>query len=115
MRHSSKWIIRLGNGTAEGREKLQDALDDLWTYTGEMFEYSEEEEKLVKDGVIPSFEDLKGTWLNTVKEVFKEAALEVPQDKWMATGGRHGEHSEYLGHMIAEMQYLPRAYPDAKW
>jgi ring-1,2-phenylacetyl-CoA epoxidase subunit PaaC len=115
IRHSSKWIVRLGNGTAESKERLNEALLDLWTYTGEMFEYSEEEAKLAQEGLIPSFEDLKKQWMDTVKEVFNEAGLKVPQDTWMATGGRRGEHSEYLGHMIAEMQYLPRAYPDAKW
>ena len=115
LRHSSSWIIRLAKGTDDSKAKLQNALDDLWTYTGEMFECNEEEKNLAKDGIIPSFEELKSTWMKTVKEVFNEADLEVPKDKWMATGGRHGEHSEYLGHMIAEMQYLPRAYPDAKW
>jgi len=115
LRHSSSWIIRLAKGTDDSKAKLQDALDDLWTYTGEMFEFNEEEKNLAKDGIIPSFEELKSTWMKTVKEVFSEAGLEVPKDKWMATGGRHGEHSEYLGHMIAEMQFLPRAYPDAKW
>ena len=80
-----------------------------------MFEFNEGEAALAKDGIIPSFEDLKGTWIKTVKQVFDEAGLEVPQDKWMATGGRQGIHSEYLGHIVSDMQYLPRAYPDAKW
>ena len=112
LRHSSGWILR---GTEESKHRINEALNELWTYTGEMFEMSEEEEKLTSGGIIPSFADLKKTWEEKVKEVLNEAGLDIPKDKWMATGGRQGIHSEYLGHMLTEMQYLPRAYPDAKW
>lgn len=116
LRHSREWIIRLGNGTDESLEKLKAALDAHWMYTGEMFEWSDEEKQLAKDGIIPSFDALKKTWLETVKATFAEANLEMPaDDTWMATGGRQAIHSEHLGHMLGDMQYLPRAYPDAKW
>lgn len=114
-RHSSRWIVRLAKGTEESNQKINEALDELWTYTGEMFEFSEEEKKMASDGIIPSFEELKEKWMTNVKDIFTEAGLEIPQDKWMATGGRQGIHSEYLGHMITDMQYLVRAYPDDKW
>jgi ring-1,2-phenylacetyl-CoA epoxidase subunit PaaC len=95
--------------------KINEALNELWTYTGEMFESSDEEKKLAKDGVIPSFDLLKDKWTENVKQVFSEAGLEVPKDRWMATGGRQAIHSEYLGHMLGDMQYLVRAYPNDKW
>jgi ring-1,2-phenylacetyl-CoA epoxidase subunit PaaC len=115
LRHSKEWIVRLAKGTDESRTRILDALDELWTYTNEMFEWSDEEKKMAKDGLIPSFDDLKKEWNDIVKDTFNEAGLEVPQDKWMATGGRQGIHSEYLGHMLGDMQYLPRAYPNDKW
>ena len=115
LRHSSAWIVRLANGTDESRRRIEEALNELWTYTGEMFESTDEEEKLSADGIIPAFSELRKAWETKVKEVFHEAGLEIPKDKWMATGGRQGIHSEYLGQMLSEMQYLPRAYPDAQW
>ena len=116
LRHSREWLVRMGNGTEESLARLKKALDANWMYTGEMFEWSEDEKELAKNGFIPSFDELKKTWLETVKSAFADANLEMPaEDVWMATGGRNGEHSEYLGHMLGDMQYLPRAYPDAKW
>ncbi len=114
-RHSGQWIVRLAQGTDESKAKIVDGFDDLWAYTADMFEFSEEEEQLAKDGFIPSFTELKESWMKNVKEILNEAGLEIPKDKWMATGGRQAIHSEYLGHMLSEMQYLPRAYPDAQW
>lgn len=115
FRHSSSWIVRLAQGTEESRKRIEEALDDLWTYTGEMFEETEGDRLLAEAGIIPSNSDLKNKWLKNVKEVLEEAGLELPGDRWMASGGRSGEHSEYLGHMIADMQYLVRAYPNDKW
>ncbi|MEQ8520546.1 MAG: 1,2-phenylacetyl-CoA epoxidase subunit PaaC, partial [Vicingaceae bacterium] len=115
LRHSSQWIVRLANGTEESRRRLEKAIEDLWTYTGDMFEHSAEEDELAKNGVIPMFTEVQAAWKQKVTEVFGEAGIEVPKDVPMASGGRKGIHSEYLGHMISEMQYLPRAYPDAKW
>ncbi len=115
FRHSSSWVVRLARGTQESNEKINEALDELWTYTGEMFEWSDGEKELAKEGIIPSFDDLKDKWMSHVKEVFNEAGLNVPEDRWMATGGREGIHSEHLGHMLGDMQYLVRAYPNDKW
>lgn len=115
FRHSAAWVVRLAQGTEASLFKINEALDELWTYTGEMFEWSEGEKQLAKEGIIPPFDALKEKWMNNVKQVFSEAGLEVPKERWMATGGRQAIHSEYLGHMLGDMQYLVRAYPNDKW
>lgn len=115
LRHSRDWIIRLGDGTEESHQKIAGALDDLWPYTNDMFEWSEGEKELANKGIIPSFDEIRESWTKTVRETFAEAGLEIPKDVWMHSGGRDGIHSEYLGILLAEMQYLPRAYPNDQW
>ena len=107
-RWSSEWVVRLGDGTAESKEKMQRAIDDIWFYTGEAFMPAKYEE-----GILPS--GLKDTWMKNVKATLEEATLIIPEDEWMQDGGKTGRHTEYLGFLIAEMQILPRAYPDATW
>ena len=107
-RWSSEWVVRLGDGTAESKEKMQRAIDDIWFYTGEAFMPAKYEE-----GILPS--GLKDTWMKNVKATLEEATLIIPEDEWMQDGGKTGRHTEYLGFLIAEMQFLPRAYPDATW
>ena len=114
-RFSSEWIVRLGDGTAESKERIQDAINDLWMWTGEMFEQTVEEKALAEAGILFDSPFLKQAWFAKVKEVLDEATLEMPTDEWMQTGGKSGIHTEYLGYILAEMQFLPRAYPDAKW
>jgi ring-1,2-phenylacetyl-CoA epoxidase subunit PaaC len=101
LRHASGWLVRLGDGTAESRRRAQTALDHLWPYTGEMFEG---EHAGVWTG-----------WNATVAAVLAEATLARPADGWMQSGGRRGRHSEHLGHILSELQFLQRAYPDARW
>ncbi len=113
---SSDWMVRLGDGTDLSHEKMQDALNLLWQYTGELFEKTEADDILIADGVIPDLEKLKESWDDIVGQVIKEATLEIPDTKgFMATGSRRGEHTEFLGYILAEMQYLPRTMPEAKW
>lgn len=113
---SSDWMVRLGDGTDVSHEKMQDALNLLWQYTGELFEKTEADEILIADGVVPDLEELKEGWDKIVGDVLKEATLEIPDTKgFMATGSRRGEHTEFLGYILAEMQYLPRSMPEAKW
>jgi len=114
-RHAAEWVIRLGDGTAESHARSLTALDDLWMYTGEMFEMPAGETALVAEGLIPDRGRIKPAWDQTIDRVLAEATLPRPADRWMQTGGRAGRHSEHLGHLLAEMQVLNRAHPDAKW
>ena len=115
LRHSSNWIVRLGDGTEESKYKLQDAIDDLWFYTGELFDMPESEQKLAEAGIIPDLSSLKPEWEKMIDEVFAKATVNKPEYELMATGAFQGQHTEYLGYMLTEMQYLPNKYPDAKW
>ena len=116
LRHSSQWIIRLGDGTEESRERIQLAFNDLWMFTNEMFESDTIEQRLVKQHIAGDSAMLRTKWENLVKEVFDEATLEIPGEQgYFSSGSRQGKHTEHLGYILAEMQILPRSYPDAKW
>ena len=115
VRHAAEWVIRLGDGTAQSRRRIDAALDDLWGYTGEMFAMDAGERGLVDRGVAPDRAALQSTWTATLDRVFAQATLVRPQDRYMQSGGRAGQHTEHLGHLLAEMQVLARAHPGAKW
>lgn len=115
QRWSSEWVVRLGDGTAESRERIQRAIDELWMYTGEMFDPSDAEKSLVAGGRLFDVSSLREPWLALVKQTLAEATLTLPSDEWMQRGGKEGYHTEHLGYILAEMQFLPRAYPDATW
>ena len=115
VRHSADWLIRLGDGTAVSHAKVQDALDRLWPYTGEMFESDAASATLAAAGIAPDPVELRAAWNARIAEILDEATLTRPTDGWMQKGGLRGEHSEQLGFLLAEMQFLPRAYPDATW
>jgi ring-1,2-phenylacetyl-CoA epoxidase subunit PaaC len=115
LRHSAEWLIRLGDGTAESHDRAQAALDELWMYTGEMFETDEVERGLTERGIAVDPQALRPEWDETVDRVLADATLERPPEQWMQTGGRSGRHSEHLGFILADLQFLQRAYPGAKW
>jgi ring-1,2-phenylacetyl-CoA epoxidase subunit PaaC len=115
LRHSSNWVVRLGEGTDESKSKMQDAINDVWYYTGELFEMPESDQRLAEAGMIPDLASLKPEWDKMVQEVFSKGKLETPDYSSRATGAFNGQHSEYLGFMLTDMQYLPNKYPDAKW
>ncbi len=115
LRFSSEWTIRLGDGTAESHQKMQTALDELWMFTGELFEMNETDAALIPEGIAIDLNQIKPIWDKKVSDILKEATLQQPADGWMQSGGKKGVHTENLGYILAEMQYLPRAYPDAKW
>jgi ring-1,2-phenylacetyl-CoA epoxidase subunit PaaC len=115
LRHSAEWLIRLGDGTAGSHARAQDAIDDLWMYTGELFESDAVERALIEAGVAVNPEALRAEWDHTVDTVLAEATLRRPPDQWMQTGGRSGRHSEHLGFILADLQFLQRAYPGAAW
>ncbi len=114
-RFSRNWMLRLGDGTAISRQKMQDALNDLWSYPGEFFEMTGGEEILAKAGIAADVASMKPTWLANVTQTVKEASLVIPEGDWHQTGGKKGIHSEHLGHILAEMQFLQRAYPGQTW
>lgn len=113
---SRDWIVRLGDGTELSHNKMQDALNLLWKYTDELFEMSEVDEILIAENIVPDLSKIRESWDKEVKETLDEATLSIPDTMgYMATGGRKGEHTEYLGYILSEMQYLPRSMPDATW
>jgi len=115
VRHSSEWIVRLGDGTAESQSRVQNAVNDLWQFTGELFETNKAETTLAEKGETALASSLHLAWLSQVTETLKQATLDVPESGWMATGGRSGKHSEHLGYLLAELQYLQRSYPGMEW
>ncbi|HLN10628.1 MAG TPA: 1,2-phenylacetyl-CoA epoxidase subunit PaaC [Xanthobacteraceae bacterium] len=115
VRHAAEWVIRLGDGTADSHRRAQDALDTLWPYTGELFEVDDVEHGLVAAGIAVDPVTVRPSWQRTVEDVVHEATLILPRSGWMQTGGRTGRHSEHLGHILSELQFLQRAYPGATW
>ena len=115
LRHSSNWVIRLGDGTQESKDKVQKSLNNIWKYTGEFFGMDELDEKMLKEKIGVNNKNLKKDWDKLVDETLNKAKLKRPEDGYMMTGSRKGIHTEMLGKILSEMQYLPRAYPDAKW
>ena len=115
LRHSSKWIIRLGDGTPESHAKVQLAIDNLWMFTEELFEMNDNDIKMEQQKIGVDCPVLKPQWDIIINDVFLEARVNRPEDLHMTTGGRQGLHTEHLGHLLSDMQYLQRAYPDATW
>jgi len=115
LRHAAEWTIRLGDGTEESHTRTQNALDELWPYVGELFEVDPVERALIEAGVAADPTALRATWDKTVDEVLADATLTRPRDGYMQSGGRTGRHSEHLGHILSELQFLQRAYPGATW
>lgn len=114
LRRSSEWIRRMGDGTEESHRRIQDAFDLLWRFTGELVTADDVDQAMFKAGIGPDPEQLKQDWLGMVREVSAQATLTPgEEDAWMYMGGKRGEHTEHLGHILAVMQFLPRAYPDA--
>lgn len=115
LRHSSQWVLRMGDGTAESHRRIQAALDDLWFFVGEMFEADELEQRLTAQGITPENTAIRSKWDALVQHILKEATLTQPETQYSSNGSRQGKHSEYLGYILADMQILPRSYPGAQW
>jgi ring-1,2-phenylacetyl-CoA epoxidase subunit PaaC len=115
LKHTSEWIIRLGDGTDESHQRAQKALDLLWRYTDELFFETEEDLALVGAGIVPAMKDIKAEWSKTVVAVLAEATLMIPTNNWQFEGGRKGMHSEHFGYLLSDLQYMQRAYPNMKW
>lgn len=115
LKHSSEWVIRLGDGTSESNKRIQESLDTLWRYTSELFYSDEVDVELIATGKIPSMDGLEQEWKELVGVVLEEATLKIPTNNWKHEGGRKGMHSEHLGYILAELQYMQRAYPGLEW
>lgn len=112
---SAEWVIRLGDGTEESHRRVQEALNDLWEWTGELFTMDELDEAMIAAGIGVDLNDVKANWDQKVDQILEMATLQRPEDNWFQSGGKQGEHSEYLGYVLAEMQHLPRMHPEATW
>ncbi|OCW57774.1 1,2-phenylacetyl-CoA epoxidase subunit PaaC [Hoeflea olei] len=115
LRHCGEWVIRLGDGTAESARRMQAAVDELHRYTGELFEASPVREKAVADGLLPDPGTVRAEWERTIAMVFSQAGLTAPEVRVPQSGGREGLHGEDMGHLLAEMQFMQRAYPGLTW
>ena len=115
LRFSRGWLVRLGDGTETSAQKMQQAIDSLWRFTAELFDADEVELELIESGVAVDPRLLRQPWESEVYAGLNEACLQVPAEVAYRTGGRQGLHTEHLGPMLAEMQYLQRAYPGQQW
>lgn len=114
-RHSADWMLKLGDGIPESHQRVQAAVNDLWRFTGELFETDDLEQALVRDGVAVDRATLREPWKTQVAQVLQAATLTMPDDGFMQRGGRDGRHTEHLGHLLAEMQIVARSFPGAEW
>lgn len=115
LRHSAEWVRRLGGGTPESHARLQAALDEQWLYTAELFDVDSVERVLVGADIAPASDSLHAAWDGMIRPLLTEAGLAIPASSPSARGGRTGRHSEYLGHLLAEMQIVARSHPGATW
>ena len=115
QRFSSDWIKRLGDGTEKSKLKIQNAIDSLWTYTDELFHQVEADKVMVGENIGVDVTQLKDNYYQRVNAILTEAMLEVPESKWFQKGGKEGVHTEHLGYLLSDLQYMQRAYPNMDW
>ena len=115
LRWSSEWVVRLGDGTEESHARMQLAVNELWMYTGELFIMNDTDRSMVKEGLGVDLTKIKPLWMERIRSVFHDATLKTPGEVWMQQGGKEGRHSEQLGYILAELQFVQRAYPGMEW
>ena len=115
QRFSSEWMIRLGDGTELSHDKMQTALDALWMFSGELFEMNEVDRHMIDAGIGIDLQALKPAYDERIQAVLAQATLNQPESDWMQSGGKEGRHTEHLGYILAELQFLQRAYPGQTW
>jgi len=108
-------VIRLGDGTEESHNRAQAAIDHLWRYTNELFFEDSNDQQLQTEGLVPNLKVIEATWKQTVNAVLEEATLSIPSNNWKFDGGREGRHSEHMGYILSDLQYMQRAYPNMEW
>ena len=115
QRFSSDWIKRLGDGTKESHHKMQTAIDDLWRYTDELFHQTDADKAMVEEGIGVDVTKLKVAYYQKVNDILEESTLKIPESKYFQKGGKQGIHTEHMGYLLAELQYMQRAYPNMEW
>jgi ring-1,2-phenylacetyl-CoA epoxidase subunit PaaC len=114
-RYSAGWLVRLGDGTHESHERVDRALTRLWPFTAELFSEDEVDRSVTETGIAPSLAQLKSAWDTRINEILAQATLLRPKDVRFSWFGKQGSHSEHLGYLLSDMQYLQRSYPGARW
>jgi ring-1,2-phenylacetyl-CoA epoxidase subunit PaaC len=115
LRHSSSWMLRLGDGTEESNRRLQNSLDEIYRFTGSLFETDENDSVLIAGGIVPDLSAIQHQWQKDTDSTLEKAMLKKPEKVWMQKGNLQGKHTEHLGYILAEMQSVHRAYPGVKW
>lgn len=115
LRRSTEWTLRLGDGTEESHTRIQASFDNIWAYTGDLFAEDESDAIIVAQGIGPDLKLLRPIWRERVKAVLTEATLTTPEDGWMHSGSKQGRHTEHMGHILSELQYMQRTYPGCEW
>lgn len=115
LKHSSEWVIRLGDGTDESHNRVQESVTDLARFTDELFYQDQVDELLIEEGIAVDTAEFKEEYYDNIKAVLNQATLELPKENWQLNGGRKGVHSEYLGFLLTELQYMQRTYPGMEW
>lgn len=115
LKHSSEWVIRLGDGTEESKRRIQEAINFYWRFTQELFFQNEIDTQLIELEIAVNLNDIKDNWNDYVVSILNQATLEIPTNSFNQEGGRLGFHSEHLGYLLAEMQYMQRAFPNLEW
>lgn len=115
VRFSSDWMKRLGDGTEESHQRIQQAVNDLWVYTDELFHMTEADQEMLQNGVGVDLSSLKDIYYERIKSVLQEATIGIPESEYFQKGGKKGVHTEHMGFILTEMQYMQRTYPNMTW
>lgn len=115
QRFSSDWVKRLGDGTEESKKRMQNAIDDLWRYTDELFHTTVSDDAMIAEGIGVDVATLKTTYYERVNDILNKAKLNIPESKWFQKGGKQGIHTEHMGYILSDMQYMQRTYPNMTW
>lgn len=115
IRHAGEWVVRLGDGTEESAQRMQDAVTELHPYVEELFQMSADAQAAADSGTLPDREAMRTQWTNTISNVFDQAKLTMPEVEYPQLGGRTGHHGEEMGHLLSDLQYMQRAYPNMSW
>lgn len=115
LRHCTEWTMRLGDGTEESHQRMQNAVNNLWMYTEDLFAQTEGDELLIKEGIAPDLNPLKAKWTRIVGEALTKATLKMPEGGFQMKGSREGRHTENLSYILGELQFLQRSYPGMEW